>query len=442
MSNAKGLYKIKKRMRTESEKLSKSAGKQSLWSKVGAGLGGLLAIGLTGGAAAPAVAALMAGGGTLAGGIIGRQIGKSQKGGNFQGGRYYKDEALDLKKQINDTIYASAFKAALSAGSGKLLSKLGGKLSLGKDGIKASADLKGFNLGKLFEAGESTHTYSNSLMGKLGQAIDVKGSTLGKAYQFGADQLGNMRFNKLIKGEGFTSTSGDGLNVVGTGKVPSKSGSEIPDLEDFWDADLPEGVLDQDVYRAQINQIDTTPQSPRGSAQDLFPSIDLDIDNLENIPEAKAMKTTFSGKIKSNLLGGLSKDEKGLKNTLENMWDEGYHPEKVEGTNFFNLPEEHGKGYISSSGEIMRDPNLSSKLDYIRPENSQFNYLNSEKVFSSPEMIPTDTFQNKVRDYFGFNKSYELDPDQLKRYNEWNNLSDTYEGELNNTWQDRLFGGK
>ena len=80
-------------------------------------------------------------------------------------------------------------------------------------------------------------------------------------------------------------------------------------------------------------------------------------------------------------------------------------------------------------GLVLKVPTLDVEVDNL-------------KNIPVQEMTAKDTFQNKVRDYFGFNKSYELNPEELKRYNKWNYLSDTYEGELNNTWQDRMFGGK
>ena len=63
MSEAKFYRGIGKQLRKEAEDVSKAAGKQSSWAKIGMALGGLLAMGLTGGTAAPLVAAAMAGGG-------------------------------------------------------------------------------------------------------------------------------------------------------------------------------------------------------------------------------------------------------------------------------------------------------------------------------------------------------------------------------------------
>ena len=178
------MYKLLKERRREGQGLESAGGKQSAWSKIGMGVGGLLAMGLTGGAATPLVAAAMAGGGTLAGGLLGRGLARSTKGGKIKAGRFYGDEAADLKSQIGSSIWTGAGKAALGAG----LTSLGGSLSLGKEGLKlgkigsVGKDGAKLNLSNLLDKGKTaaTGTYSDSLWGKLGQAIDYKGSFIGK----------------------------------------------------------------------------------------------------------------------------------------------------------------------------------------------------------------------------------------------------------------------
>lgn len=177
------LYSLKKERRKEGERIEKAGSKQDLWSKLGMGLGGLLAIGLTGGAATPLVAAAMAGAGTLAGGYAGRALARGTKGGRIDkaAGRFYKDEAKDLMKSIGSNIWAGAGRSALGAG----LTSLGGNLSFGKEGFNLSniADGK-FNLSNLWNKGKTAATapgtYSDSLWGKVGEAIDYKGSFIGK----------------------------------------------------------------------------------------------------------------------------------------------------------------------------------------------------------------------------------------------------------------------
>ena len=55
----------------EYRKIQKQAAKKSLWGSIGRTIGGLAATVLTGGAAGPLVAGMMAAGGTFLGGAIG-----------------------------------------------------------------------------------------------------------------------------------------------------------------------------------------------------------------------------------------------------------------------------------------------------------------------------------------------------------------------------------
>ena len=193
----KGLFRMKRQMTSESDALSEAGSKQSAWSKFGMGLGGLVAMSLTGGAATPLVAGMMAGGGTLAGGLLGRQGAKKGWFGTdkakIEGGRFYRDEAAKWKKDIGSEIWSGAGKAALTAG----MMKLGSGLSYGKEGLKAAIPGKsltigkgtatvsgeGFKMGDIVKRGAETATYGDSLMEKLGKAIDFKGSFAGKGLQ-------------------------------------------------------------------------------------------------------------------------------------------------------------------------------------------------------------------------------------------------------------------
>ena len=170
------LYRLLKERRKEAERIESAGGKQSAWSKIGMGLGGLLAMGLTGGAATPLVAAMMAGGGTLAGGLLGRGLARGTKGGRIRAGRFYKDEAADLKKSIGESIWSGAGKAALKGGMGALTKAF----TVGKEGLKLKEG--GANLADLLgkDVPAAAGGYSDSLWGKLGKAVDYKGSFIGK----------------------------------------------------------------------------------------------------------------------------------------------------------------------------------------------------------------------------------------------------------------------
>ena len=179
-------YRLRKHVREEQSKIEKAGAKRGLWSKIGMALGGLVAIGLTGGAAAPAVVALAAGTATAAGGFAGRQLAAKSKGGKIRGGKFFQDERESLISQIDQDILAGAGKSALGAG----MTALGGSLSLGKEGLKlgkigsVGKDGSKLNLANLWDKGKTAATapgtYSDSLWGKLGQAIDYKGSFIGK----------------------------------------------------------------------------------------------------------------------------------------------------------------------------------------------------------------------------------------------------------------------
>jgi len=196
-------YKLQRDVKKEQSKISKASAKRGLWSKIGMGLGGLIAIGLTGGAATPLVAALMAGGGTLAGGFAGRQIAAKSKGGKIRGGKFFQDERESLISNIDQSIWAGAGKSFLTAG----MTALGAGVSFGKAGLKAAIPGKsisvgasgvktageGFKMGDIIKRGAETATYSDSLLGKLGKAIDIKGSVgykLGGFLKKGVTNLG------------------------------------------------------------------------------------------------------------------------------------------------------------------------------------------------------------------------------------------------------------
>ena len=216
------IYKLLKERGQEHKRIQKAAGKQSLWSKIGRGLGGLLAIGLTGGAAAPWVAGLMAGAGTLAGGLIGRKAARENwfntKGGKIKAGRVLKDEAASLKKMIGEDIWAGAGKAALTAFGGGLAGK----------GLSA---LKG--AGTAAETAKTAHQYSDTLFGKLGKAIDIKGSAIGKGVSAVGkipDKIQSFKTGRELQSMGESAVGTTDAIVGGTGSTiqgPPVAGARI-----------------------------------------------------------------------------------------------------------------------------------------------------------------------------------------------------------------------
>ena len=191
-------YLLKRDVRKEEADIQKKYKKRGLWSKIGMGLGGALAMGLTGGAAAPAVAALMAGGGTFLGGKLGDIAAKKGWFGSGKAeiagkGRFLSGQREGVVSQIGEDILAGSVKAGLGAG----MTALGAGLKLGKGGLTATmpggagvevgkggvASTKGgFKFGDIFKArgGGPVEAYGEGLMGKLGKAIDIKGSTIGE----------------------------------------------------------------------------------------------------------------------------------------------------------------------------------------------------------------------------------------------------------------------
>ena len=241
----KGLFKMKRQMGRESQALSAAGSKQSAWSKLGMGLGGIAAMALTGGAATPLVAAMMAGGGTLAGGLLGRQGAKKGWFGTdkakMKGGRFYRDEADKWKGEIGQSIWSGAAKAGLTAG----MTKLGSGLSYGKEGLKAAipgksvsvgaggvkATGEGFKMADIVKRGAETATYSDSLMGKLGKAIDIKGSLAAK----GLGKIQSWQTGRELQGMGEASLGGGPSFAEGTGTSIKESLAQGPPAP--WEAD-------------------------------------------------------------------------------------------------------------------------------------------------------------------------------------------------------------
>ena len=165
--------------------------KRGLWGSIGATLLGGAAMLATGGAAAPIVAGLMAGGGAWAGGHIGNWLaGKTKFGGSgkLTGRKWYGSVGEELGSTIKENINVQALKAGVTATTMAAGGKIGSKL-LGKGGPSVTAstgNLEGTNkLGSyaksLFKGGDTgTQTGFKKL-------IDYEGSTLGGFFEKAAD---------------------------------------------------------------------------------------------------------------------------------------------------------------------------------------------------------------------------------------------------------------
>ena len=292
----KGRYLLRRDVNKEARKVSAAASKRGSWAKIGAGLGGLLAIGLTGGAAAPLVAAGMAGMGTYLGGKAGAALSGTKK--DLTGGRFLHGSKEEVKDVIEKQTQKSAITSFATAGMTRFMG--GSPLDKIKEGTSYST--KGgfsFDFGKMFGKGKDAvggvakegvgksfkdaltfkpdasqvHEYGDSLFGKIGKTLDIKDSFIGSRVGEGVNKLGSMidarKLRNLQTGEGLVST-GQG-DMVGTGKLPRGKGG-VPDLDKLFEEEMQSsatgGFLDQDVYRAQANQAgNISPMEIRGSAQ-------------------------------------------------------------------------------------------------------------------------------------------------------------------------------
>tara|TARA_R100000152_G_C6778613_1_gene209434 strand:- start:2162 stop:2710 length:549 start_codon:yes stop_codon:yes gene_type:complete len=115
---SKGAYLLRRDSREAQEELEKQAKKKGLWGSLGRTLGGLAAMALTGGAATPLAAGLMAAGGTALGGAIGANQVKLK--GSGQSSKFFKEERGDLAKDLSGLgteNLTSALTAGMTAGA-------------------------------------------------------------------------------------------------------------------------------------------------------------------------------------------------------------------------------------------------------------------------------------------------------------------------------------
>ena len=194
----KAAYKLQKAVRREEADIQAAARKRGLWGSIGSTLGSVLAMAVTGGAAAPWAAGLLAGGLSYAGGKLGSGLAKAS-GAKIEGkGKFLSGQRSDIARNIEDQIGANAMKTGLMAGMSKLA---GGALKYGKDGFSATV---GTTAGKVTEAGgevvsgaageaaKGGFQFGDIFQGKdvatqkalagqtgIGKALDFRGSWLG-----------------------------------------------------------------------------------------------------------------------------------------------------------------------------------------------------------------------------------------------------------------------
>ena len=178
----KAAYKLQKAVRREEADIQAAARKRGLWGSIGSTLGSVLAMAVTGGAAAPLVAGLAAGGLSYAGGKLGSALAKSTRGGKISGGKFLQGTRAGVERNIEDEIGARAVKSALTTGMSKLA---GGALKYGKDGFSATV---GTTAGKVTEAGGEV------ISGAAGKAADAGFQVTSKATDSG------FQFGDIFKG--------------------------------------------------------------------------------------------------------------------------------------------------------------------------------------------------------------------------------------------------
>ena len=180
---------LNKDYRAEVKAVQKAAKKRGLFASVGGCVGGALATALTGGAAAPAVAAMMAGGGNY----LGRKLGSSMSKTDIKkagGGKFAKSARNDIIRQFKQQDIVSGLKGGLFAGIGQMggLSKILGKgkgatgagsTKVAGEGLKQGILPKG-TFSKMFKSSDPEALASQ---GDIGSLIDFRGSTIGQGLQ-------------------------------------------------------------------------------------------------------------------------------------------------------------------------------------------------------------------------------------------------------------------
>jgi len=176
---AKDVYK-------EKEELEAQASKKDLYSGIGRGLGTLVALGVTGGTAAPAWAALGAGLSDLAFSAAG-----SKWAGDIDKGKFFKGERKELRKRFDPLGEESLVSAGVSA----LTAGIGQKLKMAKDVSAAQ---------RLLPEGATAADFAKAKEGVESgyKGLDFAGSAIGKT-KVGQWLVGGGRpptSNNVIKG--------------------------------------------------------------------------------------------------------------------------------------------------------------------------------------------------------------------------------------------------
>ena len=339
--SAKSRRLLSKDYRAEVKAIQKSARKRGLFASVGGFLGGALATALTGGAAAPMVAAMMAGGGNYMGRKLGAVISKTdiKKAG---GGKFAQSARNDLVSQLGEQDLVSGLKGGLFAAIGQMggLSKILGKgkdvasasstastvassvgtgnIKIASEGLKQGIFPKG-TFAKLFKSSDPKALASQKGLGSL---IDFRGSAIGEGLGKMQASMALSKVKNLQVGEGLVPTVGSITGVGSEVYDPSsitrggQFNDGVFDLDKLYQDELglapTEGFLDQDVYRAQADQI-----NPYGS---------FDIRKSPAVDAAFApSKIVPSGTIPEPAMGkGLSMKERGVYDTINKLSDEGY----------------------------------------------------------------------------------------------------------------------
>jgi hypothetical protein len=319
MSNTAGKKRFQwlrgKELKRGAEELGSAASKQNLWTQVGMGLGGLLAMSVTGGAASPLIAAAMMGGGTYLGGKIGQSLSR-KKGGKVEGagGRFFTNESKSIAENITTSILTGSLTNALTTGLAKFA----------------------------MPATTPTGTYKDTLWGKIGKSLDFKDSALGKSY-------GNIMHEggwagKALRDEAAASLTG---------------GTEIPqERMDWLQGEVNRLNVDKTIAAAEQRAIENykVANTPIGSTMEIRrPTFE---------PTFTPSQIESQGLISPSLeSAGLTPGELNRYDVINRMEEAGYNvsPGGI-------LPEEYGRGYIDKAGSIVRPPgtpDVPMNIDYI-----------------------------------------------------------------------------
>ena len=159
---------LAKDVHEEKEDLEAQARKKDLWSNFGRTIGTLVALGITGGTAAPWVAAAAAGGLTAAGGA-----GGSFFAGDIEKGKFFKDERKELRHRLNpfgEENIVGGLSAAVTAGIGQKV-KMAEEISEAKRLLPSNATAE-----MLQEAEDAVRKRWE------GKGLDFPSSTIGRLF--------------------------------------------------------------------------------------------------------------------------------------------------------------------------------------------------------------------------------------------------------------------